>query len=367
MSIVINLPVYDTQYKFNRAQFLSLFPDSMISTAFQDPDETSIDLTHHTMTPDILEYLHNTVKSNMLLPIKDNQNFQEVGRYLLIPILEVISQSEYTQFHETYPKINLLEKQSLRDNYSTILVYALLHNYSSLLHYLWNEIGSVGHDNYDALFVSAYKNNMHVMTTLLKDVNLFDYKSIKYKYFRDLVHLPYNPALDTYLANKHLSVSEVCMLGNANDTLRLIYDYDVDKDNMALVIATINKNMEGIKILYPVSPTQAHYDALDHSGTNLQLNGLLMGINDDFSVEHIYETAWISTLPHVATRFIPDVSCDVAIKHITENLHILSTISLQRILRMMDTFRINKFLEWARGHNSGYLISYITTYQKSIE
>lgn len=214
MSITINLPAYDIQSTYDRNKFLKFFPDSMISAAFQDPEETHIDLTSKIMTPYVLEYLQTMLETVDAFP-PPKTDLTEAGRYLLISVLEIVSRPEYIKFQAKYPNINLLDSRSLQDNYSSILVYSLLYNYPLLRTYLWTIIDKDGQDNYDGLYVSAYMNNVSVFKELMgKGSN----QTMKYEYFRGLVEIKdIDPRLDALLKNTHLTLSEACMLGNARE------------------------------------------------------------------------------------------------------------------------------------------------------
>lgn len=373
MSIAINLPTYDTQYIFDRKQFQDMFPDSMICTAFSDPSENSLDLTHSSITPEVMEYLRGIIQEKKLYIPEAPEKFTEASRYLLIPILEIVGHPRYKSFIEKYPNIDLLQKPSLADNYSHILVYALLHDYSCLYQYLFEQIGYEGRNNYYGRYLSAYKNNVRVMKALYKE----DYTPIRYSTFRDLIDSKRDPPhVWEYYQNKSLSLTEACLLGRANDTFNLIYSplgaqapglggQDTQPDN-ALVMATLMNNPEAISKLRP-SYERGFMDAFDYSGTDLKLNGTLLGITKDFTLEHIYEVAWLSTMPSVAIRFINLVPWDTAFKYLTENLYMVSTQMLQRILRSLSSYQVSYFLEWAKNTENTYLIDWIGAHQRSLE
>ncbi len=145
--ITVNLPRYNYSQSYDRKTFLSDFPNSLISTAFTDPEEKEIDITQPSVTPYVLQYLQTLTEGTT--PIVPFEDMTSAGRYLLIPILDVVSDPKYRDFRDTYPNTNLFigpytSIQILQYtitftstyDYREVFFYAIRNNYLSLLRYL---------------------------------------------------------------------------------------------------------------------------------------------------------------------------------------------------------------------------------------
>lgn len=157
-SFNICLPNFNNaKYIFSREQFISMFPYSPVSLALQDTEADEVELIHSEVTPYILNYLSNTINCN-ILPIPE-YNMTSASRYLLIPILGIVSSPLYPSFRETFPDVNLFTFPFNDPQYDQLLTYAIKNNWSELVDYLrdyteinhWSNIGSIASAYYDRL------------------------------------------------------------------------------------------------------------------------------------------------------------------------------------------------------------------------
>lgn len=341
MSFTISLPTHSNfQYTYDRKKFLEMFPDSMISLALQDLEETRFDI-HQIVTPYTLEYIHILLTESKLCPSRDN--LAEASRYLLIPILEVVCHPEYEKFYRDYLKVNLLDTESIKTHYQEIVVYGLLHQYSSLLSYIWDRLDYKTMNCHIALYVAAYMNNVPVTKMLNEivwhnqsgEISLIDYVD-----FCAITGYT-NREMEEYLSSwPRLEVSEVCALGQANDTLRLAV-VEEGRDR-SLVISTINKNVAGIRLAGGHGDEYMFYEALHHAEKDRNVIGAILNI-DDISPENIYRVAWRLLIPDLITRFVSDVDHDLALDLIMAH-HPLARSQIKYLIEGMDQVLIDKFL-----------------------
>ncbi len=87
-NFIIRLPRYSNmESQFNKDWFTSLFPDSLISRALQDPEANDIDITDSSVKPDILNYLHTMYLEGKIPDgTPDRKDLIDADRYLNIDI-----------------------------------------------------------------------------------------------------------------------------------------------------------------------------------------------------------------------------------------------------------------------------------------
>lgn len=158
-----------------RDRFLRLFPTGLIATTLElDPEATDIDIPTAIITPDILDFFQSIVMEGKIPDIisVDKDNLYRTGDYLQLDLLQVVADPLYSDFHQTYPEINLVDRDSLNTDiiYNSILEYALRNHYSSLLDYLFENTNPEEHQEADrgGVSISAVSNDIYGLQQLIK-------------------------------------------------------------------------------------------------------------------------------------------------------------------------------------------------------
>lgn len=265
MDFTIYLLPYTYGKTFNRDDFITLFPDSMIATALTDPEATEIDIPNRVVTPYVLNYLVNVVNGGIpevsyifpsgLLEGEGSLNMIDASRYLLIPLLNVISDSNYSLLMKQYPDLNIADPVQLYQLYLNILRFGLLHGYTSLISYLFDhvDISKRLQDNFEALFVSAYMNNVSVTLKLLQ-YTIDPAQRIDKDHFRGLVNYDPTKGGGHFIEQRldGVDIADASALGNANDILALLVSNPQFKDiewNIVLDICAYDNNLGGIDLI----------------------------------------------------------------------------------------------------------------------
>ena len=81
-SFKIYLLSYTYGKDFNRDQFTTMFPESMITVALTDPDEKEVGISERVVTPYILDYLSNLLAGGIPEVPKDPLIMKSASRYL---------------------------------------------------------------------------------------------------------------------------------------------------------------------------------------------------------------------------------------------------------------------------------------------
>ena len=176
MNIIFRLSQYNNyEVVIPKDKLLASFPTGLIATTLElDPSATDINIPTAIITPDILDFFQRMVVENKIpdnIP-EDIDNIFRAGDYLQLDILQVVADPLYSEFHQLYSDINLLDTQSLNtpEIYNRVLEYALTNHYSSLLDYLFSNTNKGEHKEADTRGVSIaiLSDYMYGVEELLK-------------------------------------------------------------------------------------------------------------------------------------------------------------------------------------------------------
>lgn len=254
----IYLLSYAYSKQYDRRVFTDRFPDSMITTALTNPEDNEVDIKERVVTPYVLDYISRILSSGAV-PKVPTEDMTQASRYLLIPFLGLVSDPRYVMFRQMYPEYNLFLVVHLDLHYQNILLFALLHQWSALLNYLW-ERGDVSNDyhlyeNMAGLFIAAYMNNVSAVNVLIKHVR-DPTGNIDINILRRLLGREgkSNEALWNAITASNLNIVGVSSIGRADDVLALLIANPEFKDNqwtIPLEIAVLNKDIKAIDLLRP--------------------------------------------------------------------------------------------------------------------
>lgn len=298
MSITVNLPSYNYSLTFNRSEFFSLFPDSLIAITFTNPEEKEVDIINSLVTPYVLQYINLLVENPDEVPSSPSQDLTPASRYLLMPILGVLSNLKYDEFIQQYSYIDLLDINYLKQDYGVILNYSLKNNFPLLTNYLLERVNPEDYpiENLLALLISANRNNMSMFQYFLKivpdptaELNINDIKvHLEYEPYGDLLEY-----VDEYLAN--IDSIQASALGKANTILRYLssdprFQNIQQSWNQSLYISALSDNYEGIDIIRPLASQVTIDHLLDeeiqHSCIHM-VGHLILPLGTDVTIENI--------------------------------------------------------------------------------
>lgn len=123
----ISLPNNTKVWEFSKSEFISMFPESMISTALLDPDVEHIDISSPVVTPSILDLLTYIIREKKISSI--DEPLDKAHRYLLIDILGFIS-----KYKDFLSQFNILDSTTytlehfitiLKNGYNDLFVYMI--------------------------------------------------------------------------------------------------------------------------------------------------------------------------------------------------------------------------------------------------
>ena len=161
-----------TQIYLSRKRYIEMWPTSLIATALQDHDASVINIEHSDVTPNILILLDEIIKSGKLI-ISDDispEEYSKAGRYLLIDEIRLLGDVNIREFIKSNPNINLLNYESLKDRYRTIMDYAIRRNCVLLARFLFDHVASSEEDS-KFLVIASMHDCPEILRLLLKRVD----------------------------------------------------------------------------------------------------------------------------------------------------------------------------------------------------
>ena len=177
----ITLPIYDVSYEFNKDNFESIFPESVITQILETTHKSSIDITQPFITPYILNIIQSIIKSRAI-PSLDPGSLDYVrkaGDYLNMDLLLIISDPKYDKMSSYLKRLrlNLIDVKNsvnVKDFLGVAVVgrllnYSIEENYESLLDYLLNQGVDPSINDNDAIREASWKGNPHIVRRLLQD------------------------------------------------------------------------------------------------------------------------------------------------------------------------------------------------------
>ena len=211
MDFSIRLLTYDNQrWEFQRSKFIQLWPECMISLALQDLEATTIDIEQLSVTPYVMNYL-TEIYNNNKLPIPD-VDMTSASLYLLIPILEAVSNPFYEGLLQLYPRTNLMKQSTFIANYEFIMAFALRYSYTSLRDYLMSL--NITGDQPILHYIGAYYDYPKLLSSKPTITSSTVYLKL------------YIPELES--SKDALTPLEVAILGNNRNGIKLLLDDDMN-------------------------------------------------------------------------------------------------------------------------------------------
>ena len=347
MSFKIYLLPYTYGKDYNRDLFITTFPDSMIATALQDPEADEVDIPNRVVTPYVLNYLSSILVGD--IPEIPVENMNNASRYLLIPLLNIVSDPNYAKLRKDFPTLNIDDPVQLNEHYQDILMFALQHNYTSLINYIFEhtDVNTHQNDNFRALFVSVYMNNVPVTVKLLQyttdPTDVIDTDE-----FNELTQWETGIGSITFEAQDYLenelceiAIPEASALGNANDVLALLVADPAFKDadwNTVLVICTYSYNLVGIDLTRDLAdqPVTSNIILDNHEFEgNWKVFAHLLNLPPaEMNPEEVLSIG-IRTLRFPLIRAgLRAISDEEALQIIKEHLHGISLEAFQEILQL---------------------------------
>lgn len=289
MEFTVTLSKYNYSQGYDRDQFIALFPESMISQALElDKGATNIVLNISDVTPYVLMYINRVIHIRKLpIPATD---ISQAGKYLLIPLLEMVSDLRYVEFHTDHSEVNLLDHKSLDTYYDTILQFGVYRNWNMLIFYLLDIIPIKMDYNYiGVLVITTYHNNVPCYNRLrpyIKNPLLTISTQTAKRFF------PEFGSKMTYLDHlSQKSLINIAVESGKTDILRLIAQdpafitEDNDELSMwtgALYTACHNGNMDQIDIITSLVSKQTRIYACRY--TTLEVMCRVYSVKDEVAL-----------------------------------------------------------------------------------
>ena len=169
MSLILQLQPYDNQsYYFDREQFITTFPESVIARAVDlDPTTELVQIPNRDVTPDAVEYLQGLLQEGYPDPPR-TVNTNSTGKYLGIDLLGVVADDQYPTFALQNPDINLLDPGTW--NYKTMIEFSIKFDYLDLAEYVFNRTHPEDTKDVDnlALVQASFVGRYPIVRDLLK-------------------------------------------------------------------------------------------------------------------------------------------------------------------------------------------------------
>lgn len=352
----VRLSRYSHTETYDRKVFTIMFPESMITAALTDPEETEIDINEPIVTPYVLSYLNDVTQG--FIPEVPSIDMTQASRYLLIPLLGVISDPMYAQFRMKYPELNLAESEELNGHYGPILEYSLRYRYPMLLQYLWEEEDIAKHqpENLNGLYIAAYMNNLPAFRRLVGNVQ-DPTQSMDLSPFDTLTG--FDRELLPWTVPIRMNVAEAAVYGRSNEVLAYITSLPQFKDeqwSIALDNLAISNNLVGIDLVVPLVPRDEIDIMLDEPdpGWTWEVVGHLLpmegkDITPENALDVLIRSDWIISLG-VLSALPDDVALGVIGKAIEEGAVSLQVLQDIIFLKIEDPDFIKGLYEAAKNH-----------------
>jgi len=168
--VTVTLTHYQSQIVFDRAALLdsTFLGEEHLLRIVAETEETELAIQHPDVTPAALHCLSD-ILNKRVLPLKSQPELAAAGRYLSIPLLEVIAHPLYNQDLAKKMAPHLLrQKKFFRYTYRQLLVVAIENDCDSLLLYLFSQVSPTLYSVHERIF---YRNLQWATETRL--VRLF--------------------------------------------------------------------------------------------------------------------------------------------------------------------------------------------------
>lgn len=165
----VTLPRYGQTWEFNRDQFITAFPDSIISNLLEYTSDTDIEITQPFVTPMIMDLLSAFIV-NRVIPFIDpdtRPNLIRSGNYLNISVLLVLGDPNWPGLLEEHPTINLANA-SIEDLYH-LLEFGIGKDDLLLIDYAINLGADPSVNNNEYIATASYEGALPVVNRLLED------------------------------------------------------------------------------------------------------------------------------------------------------------------------------------------------------
>lgn len=247
--IIYSIP-YDVFIVLSKDQLVERFPTSLLAGIVeQDPEVEHINLENKFVTPEVLNLLQKIVTTSRINYGK--YDMTEAGRYLLMPILEVISDPKYHVMPGRYNNIPL-DDAKLKKDFPYYFAYALNSNFDALVRYMIERVPFILNQKELELplAMTIYSNKPQYYRLLRSYVD--DPEDIVITLPELLVGYP---NADMVIKKQSFTLPELAILTEANEILAMMvndnafssYDW-VHAYNLANEIG----NMEAVQIILPI-------------------------------------------------------------------------------------------------------------------
>lgn len=226
---------YNVSITLPKDQLVEKFPMSLLAKIIeQDSEVDKVDIENKSVTPEVLNWLHQIVttgkinyQEQFIRPVVVNgrteyhnitPNMTEAGRYLLMPIFEVISDRKYHFLPGRYNNIPLDDVQ-LRKNFNYYFSYAIGSDFDSLVRYMIER----------APFLLSQKQ-----LELPLAMTIYVNKPKYYQWLRPYLEDPENVVITLTelksiypmapIKETSFTLPELAILSNANDILQIMLD-----------------------------------------------------------------------------------------------------------------------------------------------
>ena len=248
----ISLPRYGYELQFNTSRFIAFYPKSMITTALQSHENT-IEITHSSVTPELLQFLYNVMEVGKYPYIDDtcqptSQEIKAGVNYLCIDLPNVIYNPKYKEILVTYPQINILIKYFnmhsddplvLKQTYMNLMYIAVEFDLPELVEYVLDNTTAENHKTFDVNLMNKivsepimllFISKRHILKVMTDDqlTKLLDY-ALSYRFTN---------VLEAYIKE----------IPGAIDTCQVVY-YILDK-----MLRNMDHYLDNLQMLITTSP-----------------------------------------------------------------------------------------------------------------
>lgn len=153
----VHLVAHDTKHEFKTADYLKVFPGSMIALALTDASTETIDITEKSITPGVMTYLQSLVATGVIGPY-DGLDLQSAYRYMGIEIFGLLSDPTF-EYKSLTPGINLLDLDDVELHYTQLIYHGIdqLRMYGqSLIRYILAVTRPEDHEFHDQTFLEDH-------------------------------------------------------------------------------------------------------------------------------------------------------------------------------------------------------------------
>ena len=163
----IRLVNYDNMlFRFPRSKYISIYPESLIGLALQDPEADIIDIAQLSVRPEAISFLYFMVVYREIPYVPSWIDMASAGRYLLIQEMLLVQGQAYNEIDV----VNILNIKDLAEGYDNVFLTAYEYNDLILMDYLFEKI-SPDNDTLridsENICIISFDGNLPIFTRLL--------------------------------------------------------------------------------------------------------------------------------------------------------------------------------------------------------